>query len=711
MTIWRLTPEFGLRQSILFLAISILVSFLQTSGSFLQKLEKYQYVIAGIGLATTLATLVWGINPAGTGSNLWLGCCGIYFQPSEFLKFGFIVLLSSRFINFRLESRPALLFVSLCSLILVVLIGQRDLGTGLIFLVLLFLMTTISINKPSVLLTGAFALILGAFGIYFTNPLLQARLASWIDPWADPSASSYQIIQSFLAIANGGLNGRGPGIGYPGLVPVAHSDFIYAAISEELGLIGALFVVSMFCVLVFTGFYLAKRQSDLFIYKLTIGISIYLGIQAVIIIGGNTGLLPLTGITLPYISYGGSSLLIAMLATLILFNAGNNPNLSSENTTSSKILDWVQVFIMSGLVLCFLVTSWWASWQNSSLLARPENPRKYIAETFVKRGDIVDRSNQPIVETIGTQGNYSRVINLPALSPILGYNLPFYGQTNIERSYDDNLRGEKGYPVFFLWWHHLLYGTPPEGLNIRTSIDRSMQTTLANYFEGKQGAGILINSNTGEIYAVVSGPYINNEEVVHISNQKGENAPLVNRISMGAYPPNLIKNMVAVLVNSEIPNSSVDPIVWLMQKGYYIDQDLGFDRQEYMPSGYFSPLMAARFFGSISNNGICPALQFVTAIKTPDSGWVILPKTTSEQICLTPVTVANFSERRSSSARNFWTAAGYDTKTNTTMYVAGTMPEWTGVPLTLVIFDEAHYSGKMKSELDDLFEKLYRPQK
>ena len=171
-----------------------------------------------------------------------MGCCGIYFQPSELLKLLLIVYLAAYLADRPVESSPPsrllpLLIPTLIltGLALLLLIFQRDLGTAAIFLVLYAVIVYSGTGDYRVLIFSILVLILAAIVGYALFDVVDLRVDAWINPWLDPSGRSYQIVQSLLAVANGGLIGRGPGMGNPGLVPIAQSDFIFSAISEESG--------------------------------------------------------------------------------------------------------------------------------------------------------------------------------------------------------------------------------------------------------------------------------------------------------------------------------------------------------------------------------------------------------------------------------------------------------------------------------------------
>ena len=192
---------------------------------------------------------------------------------------------------------------------------QRDLGTATIFIFLYSAMVFLATGwrwVPAASLGTLFGA--GVLG-YLVFDVIRLRVDAWINPWLDPAGRSYQIVQSLLAVANGGIFGRGPGLGNPSLVPVAHSDFIFAAIAEEGGLISVIGLFTLIGFLIYRGLRTAILASDNFRRYLAAGLTAFLAAQSVLIMGGNLRLLPLTGVTLPFISYGGSSLLVSFLSS------------------------------------------------------------------------------------------------------------------------------------------------------------------------------------------------------------------------------------------------------------------------------------------------------------------------------------------------------------------------------------------------------------
>src|ERR1043165_9566451 len=302
LAVWRLDPSFGARQA-LWLGFSIVALYFGLGlPNTLEFIRKYKYLLLSGGLILTALTLIFGTNPAGDGPRLWLGCCGVYFQPSEPLKLLLVAYLAAYLaerLPIKLNAFP-LIYPSLLlsGIAILLLLFQRDLGTASIFIALYTIIIYLATGRRrTILISAAILLFIGVAGYYLVD-IIRLRIDSWSNPWNDPGGGSYQIIQSLLAIANGGLDGRGPGLGSPALVPVAISDFIFAAIGEETGLIGTVGLMAIFGIILLRGLRIAVRAPDMFRRLLAAGTTAYLGVHTLLIIGGNLRLLPLTGVTL-----------------------------------------------------------------------------------------------------------------------------------------------------------------------------------------------------------------------------------------------------------------------------------------------------------------------------------------------------------------------------------------------------------------------------
>ena len=334
----RLAANFLARQVIwLVLGTAVLLA-ITTLPHNLRLLRRYRYTWLSGGLLLLAATLIFGVNPSGYGAALWLPVPFIgqvYFQPSELLKLLLIIFLASYF-----DEREAMLAASkqngwagilsyLAPLLLmwgfciVLLVWQRDLGAATLFFIVFLALLYMATGDIRFVLAGSGLMLLAGIFAYFAFDLVALRVNAWWNPWPDAADRAFQIVQSLYALAAGGILGQGVGQGFPIYIPVVHSDFIFAAIAEEWGLVGSLSTVLIFVLLAYRGLRLALMARRPFQRYLAAGITILISAQALLIMSGVTQLLPLTGVTLPLISYGGSSMLInSAMIGLLLYMSG-----------------------------------------------------------------------------------------------------------------------------------------------------------------------------------------------------------------------------------------------------------------------------------------------------------------------------------------------------------------------------------------------------
>ncbi len=582
LTVWRLAPVFGLRQSLwLIVGILVLIVGLRLPPD-LDFLKRYKYVWLTGSLLLTAMTLIFGANPLGYGPRMWLGCCGVYLQPSEPLKLMFIAYLAAFMADripvyvfsgtgapskVQLESRPLLPLLAptlvMVGLALALLAVQRDLGTASIFFFLYAVIVYIATGDKRILAGAAVALIVAGILGYALFDVVRIRVDAWLNPWADPSGRSYQVVQSLISIAVGGFVGRGPGVGNPGLVPVSHSDLIYAAIVEEHGLLGAVGLLLLFALLAGRGLRLAIRARKTYHRYLAVGLVAYLVGQGLLIIGGSVRLLPLTGVTLPFVSYGGSSLLISFVALLILLHLSNQVQTDTIAAPRSQMVEQLAVFLLTGLALAALVTAWWGIVRAQELRARTDNPRRIISDRTVYRGAILARNDAKINANLVAAEAYSRYSFYPQLGNVVGYTNPQYGQSGLESNLDPYLRGWEGNPLALVWWSDLLYGQPPPGLDIRLSLDLSVQRTVDRIFGQQKGALVMLDAREGEILAISSHPTFDPNR---LDDQWEElitdpDAPLLNRAAQELYPPGAIMGpllLAQVSAQEELPRLPAD---------------------------------------------------------------------------------------------------------------------------------------------------------
>ena len=759
LTIWRLFPNMGLRQSFWIAIATIIVLLGIQYQTFLDYLRRYKYIWLLSGLILTGLTFFSGTNPSGNGPLLWLEFLGIHFQPSEFLKILIIIYLASFFTD-RLVAVQKKFFILLPTVFvagtaLVLLFFQKDLGTGIIFFLIFMGFIFSKKGDFALFLSILIAAVVTALLAYFNIDIVRVRIDTWINPFGDPSGASYQVLQSIIAIAEGGIIGSGPGLGSPGLVPVSLSDFIFSAIAEELGFLGAGLIIFLFILLIYRAIKLMVSNQHTFDRYLALGLAFYFGVQSSLIIGGNIGLLPLTGVTLPFVSYGGSSLTVSYFAVLLLLVISNRSEISTQPVSSQQkrpvILSSFLIVILS---IEMIVTSLESFWFMPPLINRPENPRWVIDDRFSERGNILDRNNQTIIFNSGEIGGYQRESNHIPLYPIIGYTNPTYGQTGIEETMFQYLRGYEGYSDAKILWQDILYNQPPPGLDVRLTIDFDIQKQADSLLGNNPGAVILMNAQSGEILTIASHPYFDakNLEENWIILSDDPNAPLINRVTQGLYPPGaslfpfIATTQQDLIEQSDQPESIMDGLLQLESCAVYPGNNLSWQSvissgcqsvQEqlgeltgsnkildlYQNLNFFSPpdirlttaqtatpditdpeslysgegafnitpLQLAMAASSIANQGILPAPRIVNGYQNPQGEWITLPKLGQNFQAIDTGASLWINDLLVDLEYPYWqitSTATTEEDQTITWFVAGTGTKWQGQPMVVVVLLE-----------------------
>lgn len=317
--IYRIDPELGARQVIM-IGLGIVAFFI--TYFIIKKIKFWEnltlvYVVGALGLF--ILTLL--LADKTKGSRNWITIAGIRFQPTEIIKIIMIFLIASYYSNYEKFKKMKFGSYYLMATIYVFiffLFLQRDLGTVLIFYAVFLCLQFIYEEDRKLILINILLFVGSGILGYFLFDHVRVRFETWIDPWKYIDNKGYQITQSLFAIASGGFFGTGIGKGHPDFIPEVHTDFIFAAISEEMGLFTGMGIIMLFLILVYRGFKIGINQKNKFYRIVALGISILFGIQAFIIFGGVIKLIPLTGITIPFVSYGGSSMLSSFISLGIL---------------------------------------------------------------------------------------------------------------------------------------------------------------------------------------------------------------------------------------------------------------------------------------------------------------------------------------------------------------------------------------------------------
>ena len=306
-----------------------------------KRLQYARYTFCFAGIALLMAPLIPGIGYERNGSRIWARVGPITFQPGEVAK----LTLALFFASYLVEKRELLAvagksvfgihipeFRHLGPIVLAwgfsiaVMVAEKDLGSSLLFFTLFVVMLWVATGRTAFVGLGLLLFGGGATGAYHLFGHVRTRVSTWLDPWIDANGTGYQLTQSLFAFGSGGLAGAGLAQGRPTRIPASYNDFILAAIGEELGLFGTTAVVLCFLLLVGAGLRIALRADTAFDKLLAVGLTTILGMQTFIIVGGVTRLVPLTGVTLPFVSYGGSSLVVNYVLLALLARISHDAN-------------------------------------------------------------------------------------------------------------------------------------------------------------------------------------------------------------------------------------------------------------------------------------------------------------------------------------------------------------------------------------------------
>lgn len=587
LLIERLALNFLLRQTIWLLISTAVLLLVVRASHNLRWLRRFRYTWLFGGLALLAATLVFGVNPSGYGLRLWLGAWGVYFQPVELLKLLMIVYLASYLAERRellISERwklgpwqlPPLAYVgpllAMLGLALVLLAWQQDLGAAMLFFFTFLAMLYLTTGQWQYVAAGlSLFVIVGLVG-YQLSDRVAVRIDGWLNPWPDAADRTFQVVQSLLAFGAGGILGQGLGLGDPTYIPAVHTDFVFAAIGEEFGLTGTLAAIALYGVLLLRGFRIAVRAARPFERFLAAGLTSGLVIQAWVIMAGNAKLAPIAGVTLPFVSYGGSSLLISfiVLGFLLRVSSGNwvpggranratgklaptttlsahqptnlpthQPTNPPTHQTIDSPLHRLACVLSLGLVLLAATCGYWAVVRANALQARDDNPRRVLYEQRILRGRILDRNEAVLadIEVTG-DGRVERRYLIPEAVPPVGYASLRHGTGGIEAAFDVQLRGESGRSAWQVTWAELLH-RPPRGSDVQLTLHRTLQVQAQRALEAQTGAVVLLDATNGEILAMASSPTFDPE---HLEEEwealsKDPAAPLVNRATQGLYQP------------------------------------------------------------------------------------------------------------------------------------------------------------------------------
>ncbi len=339
--ILRLKPDLFWLQ-ITWIGIGLMVFLLSVLISRrLEEVAKFKYLCGFIGVGLLLTAILFGVEIGGNKN--WVIIGPIRFQPSEFAKM-LIVLFLAGYLSERRElltlatrhygpfvlPHPRFIapLITVWGLAMMMFILQRDMGAALLYFGIAIIMTYMVSGQLSYVIIGLVSFLLGSGLCYKLYSHIQTRVDIWLNPWLDPTGGAYQIVQSLFALGSGGIMGSGLTYGFPTMIPEVHTDFIFAAIGEEMGFVVAGGVIIIYILIVYRAFRVALLAKHSFSMLVAGGLAVSMALQIFLIIGGVTKFFPLTGITLPFISYGGSSMIanFMLIGTLVAISGEGGDN-------------------------------------------------------------------------------------------------------------------------------------------------------------------------------------------------------------------------------------------------------------------------------------------------------------------------------------------------------------------------------------------------
>lgn len=588
----RLQPDASLGQMVfLFLGVALMVGTLAVVKN-LEVVKRYKYVLGIAGII--LLVLPMFIGTEIYGSKLWIKIGGFQFQPGEFAKVLIVLFLAGYLAENRellsISNRTVLgikfprlrllypLFI-VWGVCLLVVAFERDLGSALLFYTIFLIMLYVATGRVSYVIIGLALLAVGAFGMYQIMSHVQVRVAIWLDPFSDAQNLGYQIVQSLFSLADGGLAGVGIGKGMADIIPVVASDMIFAAIGEEMGLLGGSAVLLLFMLFAVRGLTTAARaKSDLAAFSAA-GLTAAISFQAFTIVGGVTKLIPLTGVTLPFMSQGGSSLLASFVIVALLLRAGDEAtgrsteiaNTSTDLATAGyrttvrgfhmrrPALDTPESGLLGRVALAnrltrtvFLFTALFAVLignityiqviKASEYQDMPSNNHTINKARFIKRGSIITADGLTLAESIQqADGTYARSYpNGNLAAHVVGYYSQQYGTMGIENTQNDTLTGSKDYSS---WQNALnsLAGISEPGNSVQLTIDSRIQRAAEQALAGRVGAIVALDPRSGAVLAWASAPTFDNTNIqaaIEAANASGgADTSMYDRATLALYTP------------------------------------------------------------------------------------------------------------------------------------------------------------------------------
>lgn len=566
----------------------------------LDKIANYKYTLMLVGILLLLSPMVPGLGQEIYGSRIWLHIGGFSFQPGEIAKIVIVLFMASylaenrellsvftvRMGPFHLpDIRSLLPLLLMWGVAMVIVVFEKDLGSAMVFFFVFLLMLYVATGKKFYLVVGLGLTTVGALAAYAAFGHVQVRVNTWLDPFSDAQNTGYQLCQALYSIADGDLFGVGLSNGLAGgtdafsAIPVVESDFIFADIAEEIGLLGAAGVLLLFLCFAIRGFLTAARAKSDVSSFVAVGLTGMIVLQAFIIVGGVTRLIPLTGLTLPFISQGGSSLLGSFIIVGFLLRAGDEAtgvgtemlNGTTSSLHSNSVLGRISLGkrLTNGMLLCSALFALLVAnltmimvVQADSYQTMPGNNHTLAKEAKSERGTISTYDGIVLARSaMDDDGSYERIYPAGDLAThVVGYVSQQYGTSGIEASYNETLKGQES----FASWTDVLNdmaGVGTAGNDVTLTINSKIQQAAQDALAGNKGAAVVMDPKTGAVLALASAPtydVADFEQVIAQANSGTAETSLINRATGTLYAPGSTFKMVtlATAIEDDVASES-----------------------------------------------------------------------------------------------------------------------------------------------------------
>lgn len=567
----RLAPDLAVRQVMwLYAGIAAMIAVLAFVRN-IDKVAQYKYTLMVAGFVLLLSPMLPIIGTEIYGSRIWLDIAGFSFQPGEIAKV-LIVLFLAGYLAANREMlsvftvsvgpfhlpdfRTLLPMLLMWGISLIIVIFEKDLGSALVVFFVFIAMLYVASGKKSYVIFAFVLAAIGAVVLWGAFSHVQVRVSTWLDPFADAEGTGYQLTQAIYSMADGNLLGVGIGKGLCDLIPVVESDFIFAAIAEEAGLLGAAGVLLLYLCFAIRGMVTAARAKSDVSSFIAAGLTTSIVLQAFIIVGGVTRLIPLTGLTLPFVSQGGSSLLASFISVGLLLLCGNEATgveteitsgIARANAQENSVLGRVSlgkrltnVMIMFSVLFAALVANLTILMvvQADYYRTLPTNSHTIEKQANRERGTVSTADGVVLAQSIRNEdGTYSRIYPAGTLAPhVIGYYSTRFGASGIEGSFAETLQGKD----HFASWTDVLNsyaGLATPGNDIQLTLNSTIQQAAQNALDGYNGACVVLDPETGAILGMASAPTYDAAGYEELLGGRQETDALFNRATQALYAP------------------------------------------------------------------------------------------------------------------------------------------------------------------------------